>query len=69
MSDLQGNDRRRRSLDAAFFLLGRTFIFEDSMGGGFFHSLLGPLLAVPLGFLRGLGARSIHILKCRFFHR
>ncbi len=47
----------------------RTFIFEDYMGGGFFHSLLGPLLAVPLGFLGGLGARSIHILKCQSVFR
>jgi hypothetical protein len=35
----------------------RTFIFEDYMGGGFFHSLLGPLMAVPLGSLGGLGAK------------
>lgn len=33
----------------------RTFIFEDYIGGGFFHSLLGPLFAVPLGFLGALG--------------
>jgi hypothetical protein len=32
----------------------RAFIFGDYMGGGFFHSLLAPLLAVPLGFLGGL---------------
>jgi hypothetical protein len=35
----------------------RTFIYNDYMGGGFFHSLLGPLLAVPLGALGGLGAK------------
>jgi hypothetical protein len=34
----------------------RAFIFSDYMGGGFFHSLLAPLLAVPLGFLGGLVA-------------
>jgi hypothetical protein len=34
----------------------RAFIFGDYMGGGFFHSLLAPLLAVPLGFLGGLVA-------------
>ncbi len=47
----------------------RTFIFEDYMGGGFFHSLLGPLLAVPLGLLGGLVARSIQIAKSRCFLR
>jgi hypothetical protein len=35
----------------------RTFIYNDLMGGGFFHSLLVPLLAVPLGALGGLGAK------------
>jgi hypothetical protein len=34
----------------------RAFIFGDHMGAGFFHSILGPLLAVPLGFLGGLVA-------------
>ena len=34
----------------------RTFIFEDYMGAGFFHSLLAPLIALPLGLLGGLGA-------------
>ena len=33
----------------------RAFIYNDYMGGGFFHSLLAPLLAVPLGVLGGLG--------------
>ena len=35
----------------------RAFIYNDFMGGGFFHSLLAPLLAVPLGALGGLGAK------------
>jgi hypothetical protein len=37
----------------------RAFIFEDYMGGGFFHSLLGPLLALPLGGLGGLVAKGL----------
>ncbi len=37
----------------------RVFIFEDFMGGGFFHSLLGPLLALPLGLLGGLAAKAV----------
>jgi hypothetical protein len=41
----------------------RAFIFEDYMGGGFFHSLLGPLLALPLGGLGGLVAGGLLILK------
>jgi hypothetical protein len=44
----------------------RTFIFEDYMGAGFFHSLLGPLLAVPLGVLGGLGAKLL-LLLARLF--
>jgi hypothetical protein len=32
----------------------RAFLFGDYMGGGFFHSLLAPVLALPLGFLGGL---------------
>ena len=36
----------------------RAFIFEDYMGGGFFHSLLGPILAIPLGGLGGLAAKG-----------
>ena len=35
----------------------RAFIYNDYLGGGFFHSLLAPLLAVPLGALGGLGAK------------
>ena len=35
----------------------RAFIYNDYMGGGFFHSLLVPLLAVLLGALGGLGAK------------
>jgi hypothetical protein len=35
----------------------RAFIYNDFMGGGFFHSLLAPLLAVPLGALGGLAAK------------
>jgi hypothetical protein len=35
----------------------RTFIYIDLMSSGFFHSLLTPLLAVPLGALGGLGAK------------
>jgi hypothetical protein len=37
----------------------RTFIFEDYMGAGFFHSLLAPLLAVPLGLVGGSIARLV----------
>jgi hypothetical protein len=37
----------------------RAFIFEDYMGGGFFHSLLGPLLALPLGGLGGLVGKGL----------
>jgi len=40
----------------------RAFIFEDYMGGGFYHSLLGPLLALPLGVLGGLGAKSLLLI-------
>lgn len=36
----------------------RTFLFNDLMGGGFFHSLLAPLLAIPLGALGGLAAKG-----------
>jgi hypothetical protein len=32
----------------------RAFLFGDYMGAGFFHSILAPLLAVPLGFFGGL---------------
>jgi hypothetical protein len=35
----------------------RTFVYNDYMGGGFFHSLLGPMLAVPLGALGGSAAK------------
>jgi hypothetical protein len=35
----------------------RTFIYNDLMGGGFFHSLLAPLLAMPLGAVGGLAAK------------
>jgi hypothetical protein len=35
----------------------RTFIYIDLMGAGFFHSLLAPLLALPLGALGGVGAK------------
>jgi hypothetical protein len=35
----------------------RAFIYNDFMGGGFFHSLLAPLLAVPLSAVGGLGAK------------
>ena len=37
----------------------RAFIYNDLMGGGFFHSLLAPLLAVPLGALGGLVAKAL----------
>ena len=37
----------------------RAFIYNDFMGAGFFHSLLAPLLAVPLGGLGGLGAKVV----------
>jgi hypothetical protein len=35
----------------------RTFVYNDYMGGGFFHSLLGPMLAVPHGALGGWAAK------------
>jgi heme/copper-type cytochrome/quinol oxidase subunit 3 len=35
----------------------RAFIIQDYLGGGFFHSLLGPLLAFPLGAIGGLAAK------------
>ena len=41
----------------------RVFIFEDFMGGGFFHSLLGPLLSLPLGLLGGLVAKAILLVN------
>jgi hypothetical protein len=31
-----------------------TFIMEDLLGAGFFHLLLGPILAAILGILGGL---------------
>jgi len=37
----------------------RAFIYNDFMGGGFFHSLLAPLLAIPLGALGGMGAKLV----------
>jgi hypothetical protein len=41
----------------------RAFIFEDFMGGGFFHSLLAPLLSLPLGLLGGLVAKAILLVS------
>jgi hypothetical protein len=35
----------------------RAFIIQDYLGGGFFHSLLAPLLAFPLGATGGLVAK------------
>jgi hypothetical protein len=44
----------------------RTFIYNDYMGGGFFHSLLAPLLAVPLGALGGLGVKvGLWLGRCK----
>jgi hypothetical protein len=43
----------------------RVFIFEDYMGGGFFHSLLGPLLALPLGLVGGLAAKGVLRIRGR----
>jgi hypothetical protein len=37
----------------------RAFILQDYLGGGFFHSLLGPILAFPLGALGGLTAKAL----------
>jgi hypothetical protein len=37
----------------------RAFIFDDFMGGEFFHSLLGALLALPLGGLGGLVGKGL----------
>jgi hypothetical protein len=44
----------------------RAFIYNDYMGGGFFHSLLAPLLAVPLGALGGLVAKSLARIRRLF---
>ena len=42
----------------------RAFLFGDYMGAGFFHSLLAPLLALPLGFLGGLvGSQVAQIIE------
>jgi hypothetical protein len=44
----------------------RAFIYSDYMGGGFFHSLLAPLLAVPLGALGGLGVKfGLWLGRCK----
>jgi hypothetical protein len=43
----------------------RTFIFEDYMGAGFFHSVLAPLLALPLGLAGGFLARLVFWLGAR----
>jgi hypothetical protein len=43
----------------------RTFIFEDYMGAGFFHSLLAPLLALPLGLAGGIVARLVSSASSR----
>jgi hypothetical protein len=37
----------------------RAFVIQDYLGGGFFHSLLGPLLAFPLGAVGGLAVRAL----------
>jgi hypothetical protein len=37
----------------------RAFLFGDYMGAGFFHSLLAPLFAVPLGYLGGLAGTLV----------
>jgi hypothetical protein len=37
----------------------RAFLFGDYIGAGFFHSLLAPLLAVPLGYLGGLAGTLV----------
>jgi len=41
----------------------RAFIYNDFMGGRFFHSLLAPLLAVPIGALGGLVAKVVLWLR------
>jgi hypothetical protein len=41
----------------------RAFIFEDYMGGGFYHSLLGPLLSLPLGLFGGLTAKAFQVIR------
>jgi hypothetical protein len=37
----------------------RAFIMQDYLGGGFFHCLLGPLLAFPLGACGALVAKVV----------
>ena len=39
----------------------RAFLFGDYMGAGFFHSLLAPLFAVPLGYLGGLAGTLVRL--------
>jgi hypothetical protein len=41
----------------------RAFIYNDFMGAGFFHSLLAPLLAVPLGTLGGLAVKGSLLVR------
>jgi hypothetical protein len=41
----------------------RAFIFEDYMGGGFFHSLLAPLFALVLGSLAAGCAKLLLFVK------
>jgi hypothetical protein len=41
----------------------RAFIFEDYMGGGFFHSLLAPLFALVLGSLAAGCAKALLFVK------
>jgi hypothetical protein len=43
----------------------RSFIFEDYMGAGFFHSLLAPLLALALGLAGGIVARLVSSASSR----
>jgi hypothetical protein len=44
----------------------RAFIYDDFMGGGFFHSLLVPLMAMPLGALGGLVVRvGLGLGRCK----
>jgi hypothetical protein len=44
----------------------RAFVIQDYLGGGFFHSLLGPLLAIPLGALGGLVVKAVDHLQLVF---
>jgi hypothetical protein len=42
-----------------------TFVMEDFLGAGFFHLILGPLVAVILGTVAGLLGKTVSRLMKR----